>query len=161
MTIAGLIAELESRGILLSLAGEEIRYRSAKGALTEADRQALRAERDRIVDYLKSRNAARALKRAPPTSGPLMPSVAQEMWRQFAGGPREGEPVALNIPMIGRFRHAAPDVTAAIRQIIARYDALRARFEARDGILKAFLSPADGFVVEQQDLRGMAPEKAR
>jgi len=161
MSIANLIAELEHRGILLSLADGEIRYRSPKGALTEADRQALRARRDQIVEYLKSRNAARGLKNAQPVIGPLMPSVAQEMWRQFAGGPREGEPVALNISMAGRFRHAAPDVTAAIRQIIGRYDALRARFEAHDGTLRAFLSPADSFVVEQQDLSGMAAEDAR
>src|ERR1700749_4567267 len=99
MTIASLITELEHRGILLSLADGEIRYRSAKGALTEADRQTLRSHRDQIVDYLKARAAARALKTAAPIEGPLMPSVAQEMWRQFAGGPREGEPVALNIGM--------------------------------------------------------------
>ena len=161
MTVARLIAELEHRGILLSLADGEIRYRSAKGALTEADRQALRARRAPIVEYLKSRNAARALKNARPVGAPLTPSVAQEMWRQFAGGPREGEPVALNIGMVGRFRHAAPDVTAAIHQVITRYDALRARFEAHDGALRAFLNPADSFVVEQQDLRGLAAEAAR
>ena len=161
MTVASLVAELEHRGILLSLADGEIRYRSAKGALSEADRQVMRASRDQIVDYLKARAAARALKTATPVKAPLAPSVAQEMWRQFAGGPREGEPVALNIGMVGGFRHAAPDVTAAIRQIIGRYEALRARFEAHDGALRAFLNPADGFVVEQQDLSGMAPEDAR
>src|SRR4051812_27970037 len=147
MTIAALIAELESRGVMLSLGGEEIRYRSPAGALTEADRQALRARRDEILDYLKSRAAARALRTVSPMRGPLVPSVAQEMWRQFAGGAREGEPVALNIPMIGRFRHPAPEVSAAIRQVMHRYDALRVRFEAHDGALQAFLNPADGFVV--------------
>src|SRR4051812_11223947 len=101
MTIAALIAELEDRGILLSLAGEEIRYRSPGGALTGADRAAWAARRADIIDYLKSRAAARALRTAAPVTGPLTPSVAHEMWRQFAGGPREGEPVALNIPMIG------------------------------------------------------------
>jgi hypothetical protein len=161
VTIAALIGQLESRGILLSLAGEEIRYRSPAGALTEADRQLLRAQRNEIVDYLKSRAAARALRLAVPVPGPVAPSVAHEMWRQFAGGPREGEPVALNIPMVGRFRHAAPLVAAAIHEIIARYDALRAGFAAGDGVLKAFLNPADSFVIEQQDLGGMAPDAAR
>ncbi len=161
MTIPRLIAELESRGILLSLAGQEIRYRSPKDALTEPDRQALRARRDEIVDYLKSRAAARALKTASPVSGPLIPSVAQEMWRQFAGGPREGEPVALNIGMVGHFRYPAADVTAAVQQVITRYDALRVRFEAQDAILKALLNPADSFVIEQQDLGSLAPEAAR
>src|SRR5689334_12206162 len=121
MTIAALIAELESRSILLSLAGEEIRYRSPAGALTDADRGALRARRAELIDYLKSRATARALRAPMPVSGPLTPSVAHEMWRQFAGGPREGEPVALNIPMVGRFRHAAPQVTAAIGAMVARY----------------------------------------
>jgi hypothetical protein len=161
MTIAALIGEFEKRGILLSLTGEEIRYRSAAGALTEADRQILRAHRGEIADYLKSRAAARALKTASPAHGPLMPSVCQEMWRQFAGGLREGEPVALNIGMIGRFRHAAPEVSAAIQQVMARHDALRARFEAQDGALKAFLNPADSFVIEQQDLGGAGPGEAR
>jgi pyochelin synthetase len=161
VTIAALIGRLEGRGILLSLAGEEIRYRSPAGALTDADRQLLRAQRTQIVDYLKSRAAARALRVAAPIAGPLTPSVAHEMWRQFAGGPREGEPVALNIPMMGSFRHAAPRVSAAMREIIARYDALRTGFVAGDGGLRAFLNPAENFVVEQQDLDGMAPDAAR
>lgn len=161
MTTARLIAGLESRGILLSLAGDEIRYRSAKGALTEADRGALRARREEIVEYLKNRAAARALKTAVPVSGQMMPSVCQEMWRQFAGGRREGEPIALNIGMVGRFRHAAPQVTAAIGQIIGRYAALRARFEADEDGLKAFVNPADSLVIEQQDLSKLAPAAAK
>ena len=86
MTIARLIAELESRSIMLSLDGDQIRYRSPKQALTDSDRDALRARRGEIVDYLKARNAARGLRAASPTAGPLTPSVAQEMWRAFAGG---------------------------------------------------------------------------
>ena len=160
MTITALIAELETRGILLSLAGEEIRYRSPAGALTDTDRSALRARRDEIIDYLKSRAAARALRSAAPVTGPLTPSVAHEMWRQFAGGAREGEPVALNIPMVGRFRHSAAQVTAAIDAIMARHDALRVRFEAHEDGLKAFLNPAENFVIEQQDLGGMPPDVA-
>jgi hypothetical protein len=161
MMIAGLIAEFEGRGILLSLAGEDIRYRSPAGALTDADRQALRGRRAEILDYLKSRAAARALRTASPVRGALVPSVAQEMWRQFAGGAREGEPVALNIPMVGRFRHAAPQVSAAVHQVMARYDALRARFEEHDGALRAFLNPADSFVIEEQDLTGLTADAAR
>ena len=84
--VARLIADLESRGILLSLAGEDIRYRSPKDALTEDDRGNLRAHRAAILDYLKTRAAARALKAAGAIQGPLTPSVAQEMWWRFAGG---------------------------------------------------------------------------
>jgi len=89
MTIAGLISGLENRGILLSLADGEIRYRSPKGALTDADKDALRARRSELIGYLEARNAARGLRGAGSTPGPLMPSVAQEMWRAFAGGAEE------------------------------------------------------------------------
>jgi hypothetical protein len=160
MTIGRLISGLEKRDILLSLAGDEIRYRSPKNALTIADKEALRARRSEIVDYLQTRAAARGLRAAGGIEGPLTPSVAQEMWRAFAGGPGEGRPVALNIGMAGKFHHPASAVIAAIRQLIARYDALRVRFEARDGALLALLNPADSLVVEEEDLRHMSAEAA-
>jgi len=160
MTIGKLIAGLESRGILLSLTDGEIRYRSPKHALTEADKESLRARRPQIVEYLQTRTAARGLRAAGGVSGPPRPSVAQEMWRAFAGGAQEGEPIALNIGMVGKFRHDAHAVTAAIHQVMARYDALRARFEMRDGVLSAFLNPADSFVIEQEDLRHLSPDVA-
>src|ERR1700722_2821865 len=161
MTIAGLIAELESRSILLSLDGDQIRYRSPKQAVTDADRDTLRARRGEIVDYLKARSAARGLRAASPTAGPLTPSVAQEMWRAFAGGAEEGKPVALNIPTVGCFKAAPEAVTAAIHQVIARYDALRTRFEARDGVLVVSLNPAEAFEIEQEDLRDLSADAAR
>ena len=150
-SVAQLIAGLEVRGILLSLAGEEIRYRSPKNALTDKDREALRAQRGAIIDYLKTRAAARALKTAVAIQGPLTPSVAQEMWWRFAGGAEEGRPVALNIGMVGKFAHDAAAVTAAIHRVIGRYEALRARFEADGEKLAAFLNPAETFEVEQED----------
>jgi hypothetical protein len=160
MTVAAQIAALESRGILLSLANDEIRYRSPKDALTETDKAQLRAHRADIIEYLRVRNFAKALRAVPPQAGPLTPSVAHEMWRAFAGGREEGRPIALNIPMMDRLSHDAAPVTAAIRQVIARYDALRVRFEAETGSLRAVLNPADSFVVEQEDLRHLGPDEA-
>jgi hypothetical protein len=160
MTIAKLISEMESRGILLSLADDEIRYRSPRDALTAADKENLRARRAEVIAHLKARNAARALRTAGVVKGPQTPSVAQEMWRAFAGGKDEGLPVALNIGMVGKFRHDAQPVTAAIRQVIARYDALRTRFEPHGNELRAFLNPAEGFAVELEDLRNLGPDTA-
>jgi Condensation domain/TubC N-terminal docking domain len=160
MSIVRLIAGLEGRGIILSLADGEIRYRSPRDALTGADKEALRAQRGGIVEYLEARSAARGLRGAGSISGPLTPSVAQEMWRQFAGGAEEGKPVALNIGMVGKFRAAPEAISAAIRNVIARYDALRARFEAEGDSLRAFLNPAESFVIEQEDLRGLGPDAA-
>lgn len=160
MTVVRLIAELEGRGIVLSLADGELRYRSPKGALTESDKDALRARRSELISYLEARSAARGLRGAGSLSGPLTPSVAQEMWRAFAGGAEEGKPVALNIGMVGKFRHDAALVTAAVRQVIARYEALRIRFEAHEGSLRAFTNPAEAFVIEQEDLRSLSAEEA-
>jgi hypothetical protein len=159
-SIAKLIAGLESRGILLSLAGGDMRYRSPKDALTDADKDGLRARRAEIVEYLAARNAARGLRAAGSSDGPLTPSVAQEMWRQFAGGAEEGKPVALNIGMVGKFGHAPAAVCAAVRQVVARYDALRTGFETQGDALRAFLNPADSFVIEQEDLRALNPDAA-
>ncbi|HJT42333.1 MAG TPA: condensation domain-containing protein [Rhizomicrobium sp.] len=160
ITVADLIAGLESRGILLSLSEGELRYRSPKAALTTADKDGLRSRKGEILAYLEARNAAKMLRAAQAPSGPLTPSVAQEMWRQSAGGPHEGRPLALNIGMVGKFPHPAPDVAAAIRQVIARYDALRARFQGREDTLLAFLNPAESFAVEQEDMRALSPDAA-
>jgi len=161
MTVAKLISSLEGRNILLSLDGDQIRYRSPRQALTDSDRDALRARRGEILDYLQARNAARSLRAAVPSKGPVTPSVAQEMWRAFAGGAEEGKPVALNIGMVSRFKAAPEALTAAIGQVIARYEALRTRFEARDGDLRAFLNPAEAFEIGQEDLRGQGGDAAR
>jgi hypothetical protein len=160
MTPARLVAGLEGRGILLSLADGEIRYRSPKGALTDADKDSLRARRAEIVEFLGTRNAARALRGAGSISGPLTPSVAQEMWRQFAGGAEEGKPVALNIGMVGKFREPPEAVFAAVQQVIARYDALRVHFQPQGDALQALLNPAESFVIEQEDLHALSPEAA-
>ena len=160
MTISHLIAGLESRGILLSLSEGDLRYRSPKAALTAADKDGLRARKSEILAYLQARNAAKALRGAAALPGPVTPSVAQEMWRVFAGGRDEGKPIAFNIAMVGKFPHNAQSVTAAIRQIIVRYDALRARFEARGDVLLAFVNPADAFAIEVEDLRHLSPQAA-
>jgi hypothetical protein len=46
MTPAALLADLRRRGVTLTLAGTGFRYRAGAGALTDADREALRAQRD-------------------------------------------------------------------------------------------------------------------
>ncbi len=158
---AALIAGLEARGIALFLEGGEIRYRAPRNALTDSDKTLLRGRREQIRDFLAARAAARGLRTAPPIPGPLTVSVAQEMWRAFAGGAQEGEPVALNIGMVGTFRNTSPQaVTAAIRQVIARHDALRVSFRVEGGALTPWLNDAETLEIEQADLRGLSPEAA-
>jgi hypothetical protein len=156
-----LIADLESRGIILSLADGEIRYRSPKNALTDSDREGLRSRRDEITAWLAARGAGRALRGIKGAEGALTTSVAQEMWWRFAGGAEEGKPIALNIGMVGQFRAAPQAVTAAVRQVIARYDALRVSFRTEGEILLPSLNPAEAFDVEQEDFRALGSDAAR
>jgi hypothetical protein len=155
-SVPALLAELESRGIILFLGDGEIRYRSPKDALTSADRAALAARRADILGYLTARGAAKALRTTQGASGPLTTSIAQDMWWRFAGGAKEGEPVALNIGMGGTFRADAAALTAAIRQVIARHDALRVTFRVDGEVLHPSLNAPDDFEIEQEDLRGLS-----
>jgi len=159
-SVPALLAGLESRGIILFLAEGEIRYRSPKDALTPADREALRARRADILGYLTARGGAKSLRAAQGAGGPLTTSVAQEMWWRFAGGAKEGEPVALNIGMAGTFRADAAAVTAAVRQVIGRHDALRVGFRAEGEVLHPSLNPAGDFEIAQEDLRGLGADAA-
>lgn len=160
-SIARLIAEMESRGIVLSLVEGEIRYRSPKDALTAADRENLGRRRAELSAWLAARNAGRALRGIRGEDGPLVTSVAQEMWWRFAGGAQEGEPVALNIGMVGTFQADPGVVSAAIRQVIARYDALRVSFRSAGEELLPHLNPAESLEIEQEDLRTLSDDAAR
>ena len=147
---AQLLAGLESRGITLFLEAGELRYRAPKDALTDADRAQLRANKPAILSSLRARDAARALRAVRPRSGPLTASMAQEMWWRFAGFPEEGKPIALNIGMVSTLRDTnAQTVTAAIRRLMDRHEALRVSFKSEGETLTASSKPAEDLVIEQ------------
>ena len=160
-SIVQLIAEMESRGIILSLADGEIRYRSPKDALTAADRASLRARRADLIAWLAARDAGRALRGIKGAQGPLVTSVAQEMWWRFAGGAQEGKPIALNIGMVGTFNADPGTVSAAIHQVIARYDALRVSFRSEGEDLLPRLNPIESLAIDQEDFRSLSDDAAR
>ena len=90
-----------------------------------------------------ARDVAKTLRAVKARSGPLTPSMAQEMWWRFAGFPEEGKPIALNIGMVSTLRDTdAKTVTAAIRQLMDRHEALRVSFMADGETLIASSKPA-------------------
>lgn len=156
ISIPRLLAELEGRGILLSVADGQLRYRGPDGALTPADRETLRARKAEILDYLQAREAGLALRALKGRPGPATPSVGQEMWWPFAG-PQEGQPLALNIGMVGLFAATGPDMLeGAIRALIARHQALCARIAMTGDAMRMTLNPPEDFVVERVDFAGDA-----
>ncbi len=149
-SIAQLLANLESRGIILFLEAGEMRYRSPRNALTDADHVLLRSQRGEIVAHLRVREAGRALRAVKGRPGPLTPTVGQEMWWRFAGFPDEGMPIALNIGMVATFQNTdAAAVNAAIRHVMARHEALCVSFKAEGETLLASSNPADTLDIEQ------------
>lgn len=103
MTVPVLLADLQRRGIILSVTEGALKFRAPKDALTPVDREQLAAQREAIVAFLLARDAGRSLRAVQGRPGPLTASAAQEMWYRFAGGADEGKPVALNVMMIGLF----------------------------------------------------------
>jgi hypothetical protein len=160
-SIPVLIAELQARGIILSAVEGELRFRGPKDALTSADKDALRLQRSQILDFLRARDAGRKLRAVRGRPGPLTPSVAQEMWYRFGGGPNEGKPVALNIIMLGQFQAVEPEaVSRAIKDVIRRHDTLRTHVTVRGKALEFSLNDAEEFTVEHEDLTGFGTEEA-
>jgi hypothetical protein len=155
--IARLIQDLQSRGIFLSLADGQIRYRAPKDALTEDDKQSLRSRKPEIEAFLLARQAARTLRSLKGRPGPLTASVVQEMWNRFGGGPNEGQPVALNISAVLPVQACAPERLARIlHHAVTRHETLLSRIRIEGECLHLSLNDPDAFAVEIEDLRGVA-----
>jgi len=157
ISIPQLVAGLESRGIILSLADGQLRYRSPKDALSGADRAAIGAQRGDLLDFLAARDAGRALRMAKPASGAFMPSVVQEMFYRFGSGPLQGKPVSLNIGMAGTFQNArAADVADAIRAAVTRHETLRTRITRHGEVLELALNRPEDLDIGFVDASGAA-----
>jgi len=160
-SIPVMIANLQSRGIVLSLENGQIRYRAPRDSLTDADKELLRGRRDQIVDFLSAREAGRGLRAITGRPGPLTASVAQEMWWRFGGGPNEGKPVTLNIWTVGQFRGVGfSEVIKAIKDVVARHDTLRTRIRVHGETLELSLNDPSRFEVEQEDLAHLGEDAA-
>lgn len=160
--IARLIQDLQKRGIFLSLAEGEVRYRAPKNALTDADKEALREQKSEIAEFLRARQAARTLQGLKGRPGKLTASVVQEMWYRFGGGPNEGQPVALNISAVLPVKGCAPERLAKIlHHIVTRHETLLSRIRVDGERLHVSRNDPDAFAVEIEDLRGMAAGEPR
>ncbi len=159
MTIPALLAELQSRGILLSLAGGELSFRAPRGALTAADRATLSARREAILAYL----AAKAARRVDPVtitpSAELRPSLLQELWWHWYGLPAR----QLNqerLPLVKLFPGVSADrVAEALRAIVARHHTLRSSFHEEDGRLAVTLNEAAALPIEFLEADGSLPRE--
>ena len=147
MSLAELVAGLAARGITLWTEDGALRYRGPAGALTDADKAALRSRRDELTSWLQARAAAPRPLETPPTPGTLVASPNQSVWWTLV----HGLPAQLRmekVPFALTLASATPDqAEAAVRALIARHDTLRSRFTAAPGGPALNLNPVKDFVV--------------
>lgn len=101
MTVAALVADLRRRGVQLTPAGDQIRYRAPRGTLTEVDLAAIRTHRDEVLaELLRSDRAGADL-----GVDPIL-DVRQELGAVLLRSRRFGREIwmALTEPMAAEIR---------------------------------------------------------
>ncbi|MCC7716679.1 condensation domain-containing protein [Janthinobacterium lividum] len=157
MTIPRLLADLQAKGITLSLSDGELAYRAPKGLLTSVDRDNLSLRREEIIAYLAAMSARLRgpikLQRSPS----MMPSLLQALWWNWYGRP----PRQLNqerLPLVKVFHDTSLErITEGIQQIITRHETLRSSFRQQDGDLRIILNAPEDFALEFEALDAACP----
>ena len=136
-----LLASLASRGVLLHIEGDELRYRAPAGALTPADRETLKRSKPDIVEHLRVRALAARPDPVARPGDPIPASLIQRVWVRLMNAPHA--PGMEKLPLVLSYEGVeAADAEAAIRALVQRHDALRARFSA-DGTTVTLNAAAD------------------
>ena len=152
MKLDQLLAELASRRVRVSVEGDQLKVKAAKGAVTPELRDALKEWKRTLVERLSSGQAqvielATPIAATPRTTDDHPLSFAQQrLW--FLDRLDPGRPT-YNLPEAYRLR-AAIDVEAlieSIRIVVRRHEALRTRFEYRDWQPVQVISETDDFDV--------------
>lgn len=85
MDVTALINDLESRGIALWVNGDRLNYRSPKGSLREEDLAALRSNKEKVLAWLREREAVPHDEQAR-----FAPFPMTDIQRAYATGQNEG-----------------------------------------------------------------------
>lgn len=151
------IVELQRRGIRLVLDGDQLRSRSAPGAIDAATGAVLRANKAKIIEFLRQRAAGGDENElvAVPRDRPLPLSAAQRrLWfiDQLEGSTHY---IIASAPILlqGIFDRAAFQV--AIDGIVARHESLRTVFASVDGHPQQQVLDVAPLTVVEHDLTGL------
>jgi amino acid adenylation domain-containing protein len=129
VSAATVVGSLVERGVRLWAVGEQLKFRAEPGALTDADRDALRAARPEVIALLAGRTAT------------AMSSVQRRLWflTRF-DATRCAYLVTCAHALRGPVDGAA--LERALARLVARHEALRATFVELDGYPAQMLLPA-------------------
>jgi amino acid adenylation domain-containing protein len=153
-----LIDHLRTLDVQLWAEGDRLRFRAPQGALTDDLRDALKAQKDDILGFLRQAQGARDGALPPiaraPRDGDLPLSSSQErlwfleQWQQQAG-------TAYNLIDAVRLR-GVPDVAVlarCLREITRRHEILRTTYASRNGRPVQVVAPEADLHLAEVDLR--------
>lgn len=138
---------------MLSLdeAGQQLKYRAPKGALSTLEKASLRDRRIEVLRFLRAKAVA---VRPPlrPNGGGATPSFTQELWwRSACTSPTQNS--ERRLPLFATFCDTSMTaVQTAVRTLIARHEALRYSFTDSNGLLGVAVNDAAAFHVDFEPL---------
>ena len=124
MTLAAFLRDLEMRGVAVSASGDDLTLRAPRGALTDADRARLRAEKADILAWL------RGVRAAPAEDDPSFP-LTDIQQAYLVGRAAELELGGVGCHAYREFESGDLDLArleAAWNRVVARHEMLRAVF---------------------------------
>jgi len=149
-SIPQLLADLQAKGIVLSLADGALTYRAPKGALTPKDRETLSTNRKAVIDYLSALAARLKSPIKIEKATHPMPSVLQEIWWNWYGLP-DRQLNQERLPMVKLYHNTSYAILeTAIQQFITRHDTLRTSFHEAHGQLQVTFNAPETFSIEQE-----------
>nr|ABL74939.1 TlmVII [Streptoalloteichus hindustanus] len=154
MTIAGFLADLRARQVLVTADGDQLRCSAPAGVLTDDLLDAIRGRKAEILRHLGRQALIPRHEGTPPLS------YAQErFWLLHQFHPDDN---AYNIPLAIRLRGELDPAALrqAIGQVIRRHDVLRTRYVTRRGRPEPVVDPAAAPDLPLVDLTGL-PEAER
>ncbi|MEW6704980.1 MAG: amino acid adenylation domain-containing protein [Pseudomonadota bacterium] len=154
---AEFVAMLQAQDVRLALDGDKLNVNAPKGALTEELRTQLAARKDEIKSYLRAL-APSAIALVPREGELPVSHTQQRLWFMKQMNPGSS---AYNIPGAMRMKGALDGkaLERALEQLVARHEALRTHFVARDGVPRCVVSPQARLALEQIDLTALPVER--
>jgi amino acid adenylation domain-containing protein/non-ribosomal peptide synthase protein (TIGR01720 family) len=131
LSLQGLLQNLADNRVEIWLEGDKLRYRAPKQAMTEALLEALKANKQALIDYLQTRQQQ-----------PFALTYGQRaLWFLHQTAPASA---AYNVAFSARILSAVDigKMKQALSYLAERHAALRLRFQVQDGEPKQFIDPA-------------------
>lgn len=151
MNVDSLLLDLSSRGVKISVEGEQLRLRAPKGVLTPDLQELLSEHKAEILRLLSGDGVAATLERVSRDQ-PLQLSFMQErIWFLAQMYPRA---VAYNLPNAYRLRGRLDPqaLVASLEALVERHEVLRTTFSSVDGMAVQRVAPELPLELEHLDL---------